>query len=130
MAGKYRGGNVGRIPFMEYNGIEVVSVSEEKSVLKAVLTENSENPYGLIHGGLIYTLMDCTAGITARADGNAYVTQNSYVNFLSNVKGEPVIYAESDVIRRGRTVTIVHVIVRTEGGQVLADGVVDMFRVS
>ena len=130
MAEKYRSGNGARIPFMEYNGIEVVSVSEEHSVLKAVLTENSENPYGMIHGGLIYTMMDCTAGITARADGNAYVTQNSYLNFLSNVRGEREIYAESDVIRRGKTLTIVHVIVRTEAGQILADGVVDMFRVS
>lgn len=121
---------MGRIPFMEYNGITVVSSSEEHSVLKAELSEDSLNPYGLIHGGLIYTMMDCTAGITARADGNAYVTQNSYVNFLSNVKGEREIYAESDVIRRGKTVTIVHVIVRTKDGQVLADGVVDMFRVS
>ena len=124
------GGNEKRIPFMDYNGIDIVSVSTEHSVLKATLTENSENPYGLIHGGLIYTMMDCTAGITARADGNAYVTQNSYVNFLSNVKGEKEIYSESDVIRRGKTMTIVHVIVRTESGQILADGVVDMFRVS
>ena len=116
-------------PFMEYNGIEVQSVSTEKSVLCATIGKNSENPYGMIHGGLICTMIDCVAGITARADGNPYVTQDSYVNFLSNSAGEERIYAESDVIRRGKTIVAVHVRVYTPGGKDLADGIVNMFRI-
>lgn len=116
-------------PFMEYNNIEVVSVSTEKTVLLARIGNTSLNPYGMVHGGLLYTMIDCTAGITARADGNAYVTQNSYVNYLCNVGDRDVIYAESDVIRRGGTVVVVHVRVYTEDGLNLADGVVDMFRI-
>ena len=114
---------------MEYNNIEVVSASEEKSVLVAHIGKDSLNPYGMIHGGLIYTMIDCTAGITARADGHPYVTQNSYVNYLSNVKGAEEILAESDVVRRGATVVVVHVKVCTKDGKALADGIVDMFRV-
>ncbi len=114
---------------MEYNNIEVVSVSTEKTVLVAHIKDTSLNPYGMIHGGLLYTMIDCAAGITARADGNPYVTQNSYVNYLSNAAGKERIYAESDVIRRGKTVVVVHVRVYTEDGLNLADGVVDMFRV-
>ena len=82
-------------PFMEYNNIEVVSVSTEKTVLIAHIKDTSLNPYGMIHGGLLYTMIDCAAGITARADGNPYVTQNSYVNYLSNAAGKERIYAES-----------------------------------
>ncbi len=114
---------------MEYNNIEVVSASEEKSVLIAHIGSDSLNPYGMIHGGLLYTMIDCTAGITARADGNPYVTQNCYVNYLSNVKDADKVYAESDVIRRGGTVVVVHVRVYAEDGRDLADGVVDMFRI-
>lgn len=116
-------------PFMEYNGIEICSVSTEHSVLKATITENSLNPYGMLHGGLLYTMMDCVAGITARADGRDHVTQNSYVNYLRNAKDLKVIYAEGTVVRRGNVVTVVHVIVRTEDGVILADGTVDMYRV-
>ncbi len=116
-------------PFMEYNNIDVESVSEEKSVLLARISKESKNPYGMIHGGLIYTMIDCVAGITARADGNKYVTQNSYVNYLSNTATADIIYAESDVIRRGNSVVVVHVKVYTPDGKNLADGVVDMFRI-
>ncbi len=119
-----------RNPFMEYNGIEIVSVSMEGSVLKANICENSENPYGMIHGGLIYTMMDCVAGITARADNQNYVTQNAYITYLSNVKEASCIYAEGDVVRRGKNVTVVHTIVRTEEGKLLADGTVSMHRVN
>ena len=115
-------------PFMEYNGIEICSISLDHSVLKATITDNSKNPYGMIHGGLMYTMMDCVSGITARADNHAYVTQNVYVNYLSNVKDQDVIYAEGTVVRRGNMITVVHAIVRTEDGQLLADGTVDMFR--
>ncbi len=116
-------------PFMTYNGIEICSVSADHSVLKATITENSKNPYGMIHGGLIYTMMDCVAGITARADDRRYVTQSVYVNYLSNVKAPDFIYAESTIVKRGRKLTIVHTIVRTEDGKLLADGTVDMFTV-
>ena len=116
-------------PFMEYNGIEICSISMDHSVLKATITENSLNPFGMIHGGLLYTMMDCVAGITARADNNVYVTQNVYVNYLSNVKDAKVIYAEGTVVKRGKTLTIIHAIVRTEDGQILSDGTVDMFRI-
>ena len=116
-------------PFMEYNGIEIVSISLDHSVLKATITDNSKNPYGMIHGGLLYTLMDCSAGITARADNHNYVTQNVYVNYLGNVKDQAVIYAEGTVVKRGRNVTVIHAIARTEDGKLLADGTVSMHRV-
>ena len=115
-------------PFMEYNGIEIVSISPEHSVLKATITKNSLNPFGMIHGGLMCTMMDCVAGLTARADNHTYVTQNMYVNFLGNLNDAECIYAESNVVKRGRTLTIVHTIVRSEDGRLLADGTVDMFR--
>ncbi len=115
-------------PFMEYNGIEICSISLEHSVLKATISDSSKNPYGMVHGGLLYTMMDCSAGITARADNHNYVTQNVNVTYLGNVKDEDVIYAEGTVIKRGKTVTVIHTIARTEAGKLLADGTVNMFR--
>ena len=115
-------------PFMEHNGIEICSISLEHSVLKATLTDNSKNPYGMVHGGLLYTMMDCAAGITARADDHNYVTQNVSVTYLGNVKDEDVIYAEGTVVKRGKTVTVIRTIARTESGKLLADGTVNMFR--
>jgi acyl-CoA thioesterase len=116
-------------PFMEENGIEIVAESTERTVLRVVPQKMHKNPYNMIHGGLLFTMIDCAAGITARADGNIYVTQNAYVNFLTNTDQEEEILAETDVIRRGATIVAVHVVVRTAAGKQLADAVVDMFRI-
>ena len=116
-------------PFMEYNNIEVAEVSEHKSRMVAHIGADSKNPYGMIHGGLIYTMIDCCAGITARADGESYVTQNAYVNYLSNTSENADIYAESDVVRRGASIVVVHVKVFTADGKDIADATVDMFHV-
>jgi acyl-CoA thioesterase len=56
------------------------------------------------------------------------VTQSVYVNYFSNIKDGDEIYAEGSVVKRGGTVTVIHAIVRTPEGKVLADGTIDMFR--
>ena len=116
-------------PFMEENGIEIVYESTERTVLRVLPQQVHKNPYNMIHGGLLFTMIDCAAGITARADGNIYVTQNAYVNFLTNTDKQEEILAETDVVRRGATVVVVHVVIHTADGKKLADAVVDMFRV-
>ena len=114
---------------MEENGIEIVYESTERTVLRVLPQQVHKNPYNMIHGGLLFTMIDCAAGITARADGNIYVTQNAYVNFLTNTDKQEEILAETDVVRRGATVVVVHVVIHTADGKKLADAVVDMFRV-
>jgi len=113
-------------PFMYYNHIELCSVSPERSVVKLTLAEESRNLHGTVHGGLIYAMADCVAGITARAEGRDYVTQSAHMNFLGNVKDGDV-FSDATVVKRGRRQVILHVRVYTAGEKLLADGVVDMF---
>lgn len=112
--------------FMDYCGISFESCERDHCVLKTTLQPQCKNPHGVAHGGLLFTMVDSTAGYAARTDGRDYVTQSAHVNFLSNVK-EGTIYSEGTVIRRGHTITIVHVQVKGADGAVLLDGVMDMF---
>lgn len=113
-------------PFMYHNHIEICSVSPERSVVKLPLTDDGRNLHGAVHGGLIYAMADCVAGIAARAEGRDYVTQSAHMNFLGNVK-EGVVYSDATLIKRGRRQAVFHVTVYAEGGKLLADGVVDLF---
>ena len=85
------------------------------------------NLNGAVHGGLIYGLADCVAGLTARCDGEKYVTQSSHVNFIRNVRSGTV-KAVGEVVRRGRRIVIVHVTVLDSEGRLLADCAMDMMR--
>ena len=83
-------------PFMQYNHIEIVSVTSDSAVMSLDIRRDTTNIYGYVHGGAFFTMADCCAGLTARSDGRQYVTQNASVNFIHNVKA-------GHLTARGRT---------------------------
>ena len=63
--------------FIRHNGIRVVSVDEEKSVLTADVTPENSNIWGGVHGGFLYAMADTAAGAFARINyGQHNVTLN------------------------------------------------------
>ena len=63
--------------FIRHNGICVVSVDEEKSVLTAGVTPENSNIWGGVHGGFLYAMADTAAGAFARINyGQHNVTLN------------------------------------------------------
>lgn len=116
-------------PFMAYNHIELIEAGTERSTVRLMLRPESRNLHGTVHGGLLYALCDCVAGVTARADGTDYVTQSGHISFLGNVDAGTV-YATGTTLRRGRRALFVHVEVRSETGTLLADGTVELSRMA
>lgn len=76
------------------------------------------NAYGMVHGGAFYALADVIAGMTARGDGHAWVTQTADLHYLSTTK-EKRIYGKSRVIRRGRATAIIEAAVTDAAGKEL-----------
>ena len=69
--------------FIRHNGIRIVSVDEERSVLEAEIADNSRNVWGSVHGGFLYTMADTAAGAFARIRyGRRNVTLNGSMNYL------------------------------------------------
>ena len=87
-------------PFMDFCGIEAVRAEHDDCEVKMTITATDKNTHGFVHGGLLFTLADCVAGLTARSDGRNYVTQSAH---------------------------IIRVQIKSEDGRLLADGTVDMF---
>lgn len=50
--------------FFKHNNFEFVEVTENRAIIKANLTENSMNPYHIVHGGLTFGLGDMANGCT------------------------------------------------------------------
>ena len=115
--------------FMTHNFIRPEMAEENSSRVYAEVREESRNPYGYVHGGLLMTMADCAAGMAARGDGRKYVTQNISIHFIANIK-EGGLTADAQVIHRGRTVTLVRVEIKAETGKLLAEASVSMFCVA
>lgn len=114
-------------PFARMVGIEMQDLARDYAKLSIRLRPEFLNPLGAVHGGLLFTLADCCSGTTARTDGRRYVTQSGGLNYLRNVS-EGTVVAESRVIRRGRTVCVIDVEVKSvEQNLLLAEGIFTMY---
>ena len=107
--------------FMLHNYIELERVEKDRAVFKLDIRPESYNPYGLIHGGAIYTLADNATGAVAHTDGRNYVTQTSALHLLRN-QTSGTIRANAYLRHRGRSTCLVSVDIVGEGGKLLATG--------
>lgn len=114
--------------FTIHNFMKLESAEADRAVYSLEIRRESLNPYGMVHGGALYTLADDAAGAAARGDGRLYVTQYGDLHFLDN-RAKGTIRAEARVRRRGRSTVLVAVDVTDETGALLAAGEFTYFRV-
>lgn len=107
--------------FMLHNFIELESVERDRAVFKLTIRPESKNPYGMIHGGAIYTLADNATGTAAHTDGRYYVTQTSALHFLRN-QSEGTVRATATVRHRGRSTVLTAVDITGDDGRLIATG--------
>jgi len=114
--------------FTAYNFMELELAERDRAVYRLEIRRESRNPYGMVHGGALYTLADDAAGTAAHGDGGHYVTQHGDLYFLDN-RSRGMIRAEGRVRRRGRSTVLVDVDITDEAGTLLATGQFSYFRV-
>lgn len=116
-------------PYLRLNHIQIKKIEKDYAELAVMLMPELKNPYGKAHGGLFYTMSDCCAGIAARTDGRKYVTLDTSFHYLQNVD-DGVLCAKSFLIRRGRHVCVVEVVITDEEDHTLTEGVFTMYCVT
>lgn len=116
-------------PFMQYNHIEIVSVTSDSAVMSLDIRRDTTNIYGYVHGGAFFTMADCCAGLTARSDGRQYVTQNASVNFIHNVKTGHLT-ARGRTVSRRRHICVVAVEITDETDTLLFSSTFSMYCIS
>ena len=107
--------------FTAHNFYELEIMEKDRAVYRLNIRPESLNPYGMVHGGALYTMADDAAGSAAHTDGRHYVTQNGSLHFLKN-QGSGTIRAEGRVRRRGKATCLVEVDITNESGELLATG--------
>lgn len=110
-----------KIHFMRSNKVTIVSVEEEKVVLRMAIQPEARNPYGVVQGGVLYTLADHAAGMAAGLDERYYVTQNGSLNFLKN-QSDGCIFATAMVRHRGKQTCLIAIDIVGDNNQLLATG--------
>ncbi len=116
-------------PYYHHLGMEVLQVEEGKCQLRLPIKAELKNLFGMLHGGVIASLLDSTCSIAAGSlcgPGEIAVTLDQTVNYISNLK-EGTLLAEGTAIYKGRNTAIARAEVRDQQGNLVAYGTATIF---
>ncbi len=105
--------------FAYSNGMSLVDLGEDFSVCRMDLDDRHLNANGGIMGGVIFTLADLAFAALSNNIHKPTVAQQVSINYLAAPKGKTLM-AKADIIKSGRSSTIIQVAVSDESGQKVA----------
>ncbi len=108
--------------FAKQHKVKILSETETSAETSMEVQAEAKNPYGIVKGGVLYSLADDTAGLAAHGDGRFYVTQSGTLHFVRNSPDNQTLYAKAKVLHRGKTVSLVNVCITTSDEQLIAEG--------
>jgi uncharacterized protein (TIGR00369 family) len=108
-------------PFAALTGADLVSVGDGVAVFRCTPDESTFNPLGLVHGGVVCTLLDSAAGCAVQSQLPAGVGFSSIeikVSFLAPAKGA-TLEIEGRSLRVGRRIAFAEAHARDAGGKLV-----------
>lgn len=87
--------------FINNNNYKVEEIVENKSaIIIGTITDTSNNPYDIAHGGYIFGLGDTAMGVAASSTGKKAVTLSATINYLKPSTGK-YLKAVAEIIKNG-----------------------------
>jgi acyl-CoA thioesterase len=110
-------------------GISTVERGPGWSRMRLTVDRAWSNPNGVLHGGVVYTLIDYGMGGAVQPslpEGDSCASIEVKVSYLASVR-EGTLTAETQVVKQGRNVAFLESKVTDETGRLIATGSGSMF---
>ncbi len=104
--------------FVKLAGIEILSVDEEKAVVRAKIDARHRNANGAVQGGMLYTLADFAFAVLGNHIHPVTVTQVGQISYVKAAYTDEVTATATQTVRAGHT-TISQVVITDEEGQIV-----------
>jgi acyl-CoA thioesterase len=106
--------------FSQWLGIEVLDVQEGKSRIKMKVRKEMINGFGIVHGGIAFSLADSAFAFACNNRNNLSVALDTSINFTKPVKVGDELTAEAREMHNGRSTGIYHIEIRNQEREVVA----------
>ncbi len=101
-------------------GIEIIRVDEGYAEAKMVIREEHMNPFGAVHGGIIFTFADHVGGACGNSLGKQAVLLESSIQFLKPVFPGETIHGTAIMVHRGKKIDRIEVRIFKDNGENVA----------
>lgn len=100
--------------FSQWMGIEVLDVKEGYSKLKMEVRKEMINGFGIVHGGIAFSLADSAFAFACNSRNILSVALDTSINFLKPVHVGDFLIAEAKEIHNGKSTGLYHITVTNQ----------------
>src|SRR5690606_39143166 len=106
--------------FSQWLGIEVLDVKEGYSRIKMTVREEMINGFGIVHGGIAFSLADTAFAFACNNRNNLSVAMDTSINFIKPVHIGYELIAEAREMHNGRSTGLYHITISNQMGEEVA----------
>lgn len=113
--------------YMKYLGLELLDVDLGYAKARIPYSHKLLNPYGYLHGGVLFSLADIVAGLAACTYGGNSVTIDGNMNYARPAMNTKDIICEAREVRQGKHVAVYRVEILNDERLLLDTGTFTFF---
>ena len=118
-------------PFVRHMGMRITDLAWGRATFEMTPAEFRLQPFGVVHGGNIATLVDSAAFwacyLSMGSDDDGLTSVDLKLNYLAPVRGE-ALQSRGTLIKAGKTLSYAEADVRTGDGRLVAHGTSTLMR--
>jgi acyl-CoA thioesterase len=106
--------------FSQWLGIEVLAVKEGYSQIKMTVRKEMINGFGIVHGGVAFSLADSAFAFACNNRNNLSVALDTSINFTKPVHVGDELTAEAKEIHNGKSTGLYHISITNQKNHIVA----------
>ena len=106
--------------FSKWLGIEVLGTSEGYSKIKMTVRKEMINGFGIVHGGIAFSLADSAFAFACNNRNNLSVALDTSIDFIKPVHVNDVLTAEVKEMHNGKSTGIYHIFITNQNKDTVA----------
>lgn len=100
--------------FSQWLGIETVEIKEGYSKIKMTIREEMVNGFGIIHGGIAFSLADSAFAFACNNRNVLSVALDTSINFIKPVHVGDILTAEAKEMHNGKSTGLYQISIRNQ----------------
>jgi acyl-CoA thioesterase len=106
--------------FSKWLGIEIIEIKEGYSKIKMTIRKEMTNGFGIVHGGITFSLADSAFAFACNSRNNLSVALDTSINFTKPALVDDVLIAEAKEIHNGNSTGLYHISVTNQNDHLIA----------
>ena len=106
--------------FSQWLGIEVLLIKEGYSKIKMTVRNEMINGFGVVHGGIAFSLADSAFAFACNNRNNLSVALDTSINFTKPVHPGDILIAEAKELHNGKSTGLYHITITNQHNKEVA----------